>query len=364
MRSLLLLALLLAASISAQDMAVSPPVFRALNSAEQAQARGDLAAARQSLKQMLAEVDDSSLEAALLQQRLGYLAIAAEDYSAAIKALRIALASGQLSAEAVTQDRLNLARLYLLDEQPRAAIDTFLLAGQAATLPLDSQRLLVQAYMQVNEYRAALPLAEAVVAADAAAGDSWYQLLVALNYRLQRYAAAADWQHVLVQRQPGQLAGWRQLAGLQSMAGRQRAAAASLRLAREAGLALNEQDMDNLIALQQQAGAPWQAARLLEEMLAAGLLDAGQRQQQLAQLWQQARDYPRAISAWTRVAERSGRSEHWLQLAGLHLQSADGVALLAALQQAETNASSAQQRQIRQWREYAEQLQQSAEPDQ
>ncbi|SDT94331.1 tetratricopeptide repeat protein [Halopseudomonas salegens] len=353
---LLLLCLLPLIHLQAQTQSIAPAVYNALSSARQAQAEGNLAQARQTLREALSDTDSESLEAALLHQRLGYLAIATDDYPTAIRALRTALESEQLAAEVARQDRLNLAQLYLLDEQPQAAIELFVVARNREPLPLNSKRLLVQAYMQTGQYRAALPLAEEVVSADAGAEDIWYQLLVGLNHRLQRFRAAADWQQVLVRRNPGSVSAWRQLAGLQSLAGQQRAAAASLRLAREAGLDLSEQDMDNLIALQVQAGAPWQAARLTEELMAAGLLaSTPQRQRQLAQLWQQARDHDRALAAWTRVAEASGRSEHWLQVAGLHLQQADWPALLTILERAESNANSRQRQQIAEWRHYARQ---------
>ncbi|MCL5042383.1 MAG: hypothetical protein M1440_07925 [Gammaproteobacteria bacterium] len=359
---LLLLCVLPLVSLYAQTQSVDPAVYRALNSAQQMQDAGELAQAQRTLREALASAADNSLEAALLHQRLGYLAIANEDYPAAITGLRSALESEQLATEVARQDRLNLAQLYLLREQPQPAIELFLLERQAAPLPLSSKRLLVQAYMQTGDYRAALPLAEAVVAADASVEDTWYQLLVGLNHRLQRYSAAVDWQQVLVRRNPGSISAWRQLAGLQSMAGQQRAAAASLRLAREAGLKLTEQDLDNLIALQVQANAPWQAARLTEELMAAGLLTARRsRQQQLAQLWQQARDHERALAAWTQVAEASGRAEHWLQLAGLHFQQADWSALLAALERAESTANSQQRQRIAEWRRYAQQHTEAAE---
>ncbi len=361
-RLLLLLCLLPLVSLQAQTQSVDSVVYRALNNAQQAQDAGDLAQAQLTLREALASAREDSLEAALLHQRLGYLAIARDDYPAAIAGLRAALDSGQLANEAARQDQLNLAQLYLLREQAQPAIELLLAARREAPLPLSSKRLLVQAYMQTSDYRAALPLAEAVVAADASVEDTWYQLLVGLNHRLQRYPAAVDWQQVLVRRNPGSIGAWRQLAGLQSMAGQQQAAAASLRLAREAGLNLTEQDMDNLIALQVQADAPWQAARLTEELMAADLLAPGpSRQQQLAQLWQQARDHERAMAAWTQVAEASGRADHWLQLAGLHLQQADWPALMAALERADANANSRQRQQIAAWRSYARQHIEAAE---
>src|SRR5690606_22986890 len=101
---LLGLALLLAPALGMAQQAISPVVFTALNSAQQAQQKGDLAPA-------------GGLELALIQQRLGYVAISAGQYEAAIGWLRKALAHDRLEPEAARQDRLNLAQLLASREE-------------------------------------------------------------------------------------------------------------------------------------------------------------------------------------------------------------------------------------------------------
>src|SRR5690606_12197154 len=148
---------------------------------------------------------------------------------------------------------------------------------------------------------------------------------------------------------------WRQLAALQSQAGEQRAAAATLRLAHEAGVGLGARDLDNLVALQVNAGAPWQAARLLEELMAQQLLprDAA-HQERLAQLWTLARDRQRAREAWAALANGSNRADHWLRVAGFQLEDGQWQELLGTLKRAQSGASAQQRQLIRQWEGYAQ----------
>ncbi len=348
------LTLLLAPGLVMAQQAINPAVFQALSAAQKAQQGGDLHKARTALNEALGSAKAGSLELALIQQRLGYVAIAAKQNRQAIDWLGKALAHDQLDATAARQDQLNLAQLLAAEGQYGDAARLLERVQAGGALSLEQKQLLVQCYSQAREYAKAIPLAEQVVRANPAAADVWYQLLVGMNYQQERYDSAAQWQKILLKRAPQNREHWRQLAGLQSQAGKQPAAAATLRLAHEAGVGLTQTDLDNLVALQVNAGAPWQAARLLEELMAQKLLPVdATRQERLAQLWTLARDRDRARDAWVAVANGSGRSDHWLRLAGIQLEDGQWSDLLATLKRAQSGASSQQRQLIRQWEGYA-----------
>ncbi|HDZ57950.1 MAG TPA: hypothetical protein ENI17_14845 [Pseudomonas xinjiangensis] len=350
--NILLLGLVSGAASAQQP--IDPGVFAALNSANQAQQAEDYQRARTSLEAALETSREGSIERALVEQRLGYLAIARDRNDEAIRWLTSALTHGQLERDAARQDRLNLAQLNAIEGHYQEAAS--LLEQERAQAPLDMafKRLLVQSYNRLEQYEKAVPLAEQVVNETARADSVWYQLLVGMNYQLERFAQAERWLKVLLKREPGNAEHWRQLAGIQSADGRQKAAAGTLRLAHEAGIDFSAADLERMVALQLQAGAPWQAARLLEALLQQQLLSASNtRNEYLAQLWQQARDHTRAQAAWTALAAQSGEAEHWLRLAGIQLEQGQWTDLLSTLAQAEAAASTQQQRQIAQWRAYA-----------
>ena len=353
-RSAALCLALLAPGLVAAQQAIDPMVFMALNSAQKAQEKGDLGEARKLLNQALDKARSGSLELALIEQRLGYLAINAGRNQQAIEWLNKALAHDKLEAKAARQDRLNLAQLLAVEGRYREAAGLLEREQRDAALNLEQKQLLVQCYSQTRDYTKAVPLAEQVVRANAGADDIWYQLLVGMTYQQGQYERAAQWQKVLLRRHPQKSENWRQLAGLQSQAGKQRAAAATLRLAHEGGVGLTQTDLDNLVALQVNAGAPWQAARLLEALMAQQLLPSdAARQERLAQLWTLARDRSRARDAWAALANGSNRADHWLRLAGIQLEEGDWSELLATLKRAQSGASNQQRQLIRQWEGYA-----------
>ncbi len=350
MRRLLLMLCLLAPLVQAQQ--IDPKVFMALENARTAQQAGNLSAAQRALDDALKSTSAGSLEQALVQQRLGYLAIEREDYAAAVRWLQQGLAQAQLSAEATQQDRRNLAQLLVQQARYQEAV-TLLEAEGVGSLPLATRRLLVQAYRELKQYRKALPLAEQIVRANPAADDVWYQLLAGMNYELQRYGDAIEWLQVLVRRAPQSSANWRQLASMQSMAGQQAEAAATLRLAHEGGVGLRKGDLDNLVALHAQAGAPWQAARLLDALIEQQLLPADREHQlRLAQLWQASRDREQALQAWQQLARQSGDTRYWLQVAFLQYQQNDWAAMQTTLGQFRP-ANAEQRRQVQSLRNAA-----------
>lgn len=255
MRILLWLLLSVACSAQAQQT-IDPQVFQALNSAREAQQSKDFAAARNQLEAALSTTEPRSLERALVQQRLGYLAIERQRNAEAIDWLRKALAQKQLGEQAASQDRRNLAQLLAQAGENAEAVSLLETELAADRLPLDTRRLLVQLYTRLERYSKAIPLAEQVVREDPGVEAIWYQLLAGMNYRLQRYQAAEKWFRVLLRREPHNAQIWRQLAGVQSLDRRQVDAAATLRLAYEGGIRLSETDLENLVALQVAAGAP------------------------------------------------------------------------------------------------------------
>ncbi|WPC04590.1 tetratricopeptide repeat protein [Pseudomonas benzenivorans] len=349
--SRLLLSLLLCAAgaVQAATQSIEPGVFRALNQAQTAQQQGDYATARRALDG--AKARPGSLEQALLWRSRGYLAWAQGQNAQAIDWLDKALASGRLDAESQVNERLNLARLNLVERRYARVVE--LLAPQQAGAAEEVLQLLVQAYQGQGQPAKALPLAERYVQANPRAADSWLQFLVAVNAELKRYPAAERWQRQLLARQPDDSRQWRQLAALQQMAGRYDRALATLRAAYAKGLRFSAAELDNLVVLAGAAGQPWQGAQLLAGLLDSGLLaNSRQRQERLGLFWWQARERSRAAAVLRPLAERTGSGELWLQVAQLELEQHHWKAGLAALNRAE--GAGAPRSKVRSWRQWAE----------
>lgn len=348
-RLLLLIALCGAGAVQAAGQSVDPSVFRALDTAQAAQQKGDYAAARRALD--AASGQPGSLEEALLWRSRGYLAWAEGQNPQAIELLEKVLKSGKLDAELQTVEELNLARLNLLER--RYARVVALLAPGQANANEEVLQMLVQAYQGIGQPAKALPLAERYVQANPQAADSWLQFLVAMNADLQKYAAAERWQRALLARQPNNAQGWRQLAALQQLSGDHSKALATLRAAYQKGLRFTESELDNLVLLAGAAEQPWQGAKLLVGMLEQNLLPrTAAREERLGLLWWQARERSQAALIFRALAERSGSAKHWLHLAQLELEQARWQAGLDALAKAER--AGAERSKVRAWRNWAE----------
>jgi hypothetical protein len=348
-RLLLLIALCSAGTAQAAGQTVDPGVFRALDTAQTAQKKGDYAAARRALD--AAKGTPGSLEEALLWRSRGYLAWAEGQNTQAIELLDKVLKSGKLDAELQAAEELNLARLNLV-ERRYAQVVTLLAPGQANANE-EVLQMLVQAYQGLGQPAKALPLAERYVQANPQAADSWLQFLVAMNADLKKYATAERWQRQLLARQPNNAQGWRQLAALQQLSGSHDKSLATLRAAYQKGLRFNESELDNLVLLAGAAAQPWQGAKLLAGMLDQGLLPrTSAREERLGLLWWQARERSKSALIFRELAQRSGSAKYWLHLAQLELEQARWQAGLDALAKAER--AGAERSKVRAWRQWAE----------
>jgi len=346
-RFLLLLSVLFVASVQAAQV-INPAVFMALERAQNAQQKGDYATARKVLQQV--EVKSGSAEEALVWRSRAYLAWAEGDNKQALSLLEKAVDSGRLDEELLPNERMNLAKLNLVQGRYAKVVE---LLGTPAQAGEEVLQMLVQAYQGLGQHAKALPLAERYVQANPGAGDTWLQFLVGANAELKRYDAAERWQRQLLLRHPDQTSTWRQLAGLQQLAGDEDKALATLRAAHAKGLRFAESELDNLVLLASAAGQPWQGATLLEGMLESGLLASNAaRRERLGMLWWQARERTAAARIYRGLASQSGSAKHWLNVAQLELEQAHWQAGLDALKQAEN--AGAERRQVRAWREWAE----------
>ncbi|BAP81265.1 hypothetical protein MT1_4091 [Pseudomonas sp. MT-1] len=346
-RLLLLISLLFAVSAQAAQ-SVDPSVFKALKRAQSAQEKGDYGAAHRALKQ--AEAKPGSAEEALLWRSRAYLAWAEGNNRQALDLLDKAIASGKLDESILPDERLNLAKLNLVERRYAKVVS---LLGSPANAGEEVLQMLVQAYQGLGQHAKALPLAERYVQANPNAADTWLQFLVAGNAELKRYETAERWQTRLLARHPNQAKSWRQLAGLQQMAGNEDKALATLRAAHAKGLRFSEAELDNLVLLAGAAGQPWQGAKLLQGMLESRLLASdAKRRERLGMLWWQARERSEAAQIYRDLAAQSGSAKFWLNVAQLELEQAHWQAGLDALKQAER--AGAERRKVRSWREWAE----------
>src|SRR5690606_31188805 len=157
-----------------------------------------------------------------------YLAWAEGDNKQALQLLEKAVASGKLDEALLPNERLNLAKLNLVQGRYAKVVE---LLGSPTQANKEVLQMLVQAYQGLGQHAKAVPPPHRNVQANPSAGDAWLLCLVGANAELHRCAAAAPWQRRLLLRHPAQTKTWRQLAGLQQTGGDEDKALATLRAA-------------------------------------------------------------------------------------------------------------------------------------
>lgn len=345
----LLTLLLISASVQIQaaQTTVAPEVLKALQGAQSEQKAGRLDSAAQKLAGL--SLKEGSLEQTLVWRSQGYIAWAQGNNNKAISLLEKALATKLLDANQVKDEQLNLGKLHFVQKNYQQAVNYL---GKVA----ESEEVLqmkIQAWQRLGRYDQALPLAERYIASKPTVDDQWLQFMVGANVELKRYKEAERWQRQLLSRHELDVRQWRQLAGIQQMSGSHVRATATLRAAYSRGLKFAENDLDNLVALAAASDQPWQAARMLENMLKTGIISKTlAREERLAQLYWQARERKQAAGAYEQLAKRTGKAQHWMTLAQLEMQQNNWKQGLAALESAER--AGADRTRVRQWREWAQ----------
>lgn len=326
---------------------VEPEVLRALQQAQTAQNKGEYSRGLQLLEALSPE--KNSFAEALVLRNKAYLAWQAGQMQKAASYLQQALKGSQLSAEERQEDGLNLGKLYLQLKQPAQALAA--LKGQPQNAEV--LQLSIQAWQMQGRYDQALPLAERYLAGQQSISAEWLQFMVAAHANLKQYSKAAQWQQRILKRDPDNFSHWKQLAGLQQAAGNASAAFATLRTAHSKQLAMSRQDLQQMLALATAAEQPWQGARLLQQLVAAGKLPNDVKQQEtLAQLYWQARERGKAIELYQQLAERGNKAEHWLILAQLAMQQQNWELSAKALNSAQRAGAS--RKRVQSWRDWLE----------
>jgi tetratricopeptide (TPR) repeat protein len=206
--------------------------------------------------------------------------------------------------------------------------------GEESPKP-DAYYLRAMILVQQERFREALEPALLAVERSPQPKESWLQLLVAIQGRLQDYPSVAETLERLTALNPGRKLYWIQLAAVQHHLERGAEALATLRLAHQAELLSEDVEFRQLARLLYVQELPYQCAQLIEEALAAGAVEPdADAYGMLSNCYLAAREGDEALAPLARAAELSRDGETWLLLGQLHLQREEYEPALGAFQRA------------------------------
>jgi len=259
----------------------------------------------------------------------------------AIVHIKRAVDSEQLQDAQAWQTKRMLADLLLIDGQYAAALQYYYplarsVPKEKAEQAEDVWLRIMQAHYQREQWQkvlAAYPDYERVM--NNTATVSALSLKLGAQLQLEQWRGATPTLKALIALEPDNKQWWRQLAANYVRLEQPKNAISTYLLAKRKGIALEPSEQRTVAQLYANVGVPERAAKWLK-----GLPESEQDAQTLAQqasLWQQAREWPQAISAWQLAAKKESQY-HW-QLALMQIQQGEYQQALTSLDRAETGAS-------------------------
>ncbi len=260
-------------------------------------------------------------ELALAWQMLGYVYAGQEKVEQAISALEKCLEQKALPPGAALDVQFNLGQLYLVASKYQKASSVLLdWIGKVENPKPDSKYLLSMALMQAGQAENALGWIKAAISGSSRPAESWYQLMLSIQYKLKRYGEAADTIETLVLKFPKK-SYWLQLAAVYSEIKQEQKALAVMELAFQQGMLDTRGEIMNLVSLYDYRGVPFKAAEVLEKGMQSGLVEGNAKTlRQLGETWLRARELKRAADPLEKAAALEKNGQLYLQVAQIHIE--------------------------------------------
>ncbi len=227
----------------------------------------------------------------------------------AVQDMEEALRIGAIAAGKDTLDTYyNIAQLYLSADQVGKAkeyMERWIRAGAKPTRDQNFQLAVI--HQKLDDFRGALPYAEAVLRADGSNADNQIiDFLIYLYDRTGNRAKKAELLERKLQMNPGDVTVWKAIAGEYFQAGEERKAFEVQKAMYLAGLLKTEEELMTIVNFYNRFNAPYEAAKILEKEINAGRIsDSLERLELLANLYQVAREYDKAIPIVQRAASKA-----------------------------------------------------------
>lgn len=268
-------------------------------------------------------------EKAVVEQMIAYIYIYKEDFKQAAVYLKRALDRDSFSDYEIASATVALAQVYVQLERYQDAanlLEQWL--PQADEPPSSAYILLATSLAQMDQYKKALPYAKKAIAlADQnkeGFHEDWHTLLLSLYFQLEDYPNAAGELELLIAHKPSNKDYWKNLASVYQQMNEDKKALSTLAVAYKQGLLDNGDDQLRLAQLYMLNEEPYQAAQVLDKGLSSGKIEKTPRHYEyLANAYISAKSYEEAAKALGEGAQLDKDGEMWLRQAQVYAQIHD-----------------------------------------
>ncbi|MGR5065683.1 tetratricopeptide repeat protein [Photobacterium sp. DNB22_13_2] len=323
---------ILTGALAAPAMAKGTPelsdrTFKTVNKVQELIATEKYTQAIDKLETALERTKSRKYDRAVLLQQMGFLYSMQDNYSKASQFFAKSLAEEALPVPVAQQVRYSLAQLYLAEEQFQQSVNAMKLWFEVAKTTEEKPSAhayitLASGYVQMEDYKNAIPPVKQAIVMSPTPSESWYMLLMASHYELKQFKSVAGVLKTLTSKYPQKKRYWMQLSGVYMELNQERNSLATLESAYKLGLFDEEKEFLRLANFQAYRGIPFRAAKTLKQEMANGnISNTVKHLDKLANFWLQAKELDLAITAYRSAYEQEPTARTQLKIARLMLQA-------------------------------------------
>jgi tetratricopeptide (TPR) repeat protein len=307
-----------------QAQAVSKEVYDQITKAQELVEAKDYRGALNILNKLYDPDKLTEYEQANVLNYIGFVYYNMDDPANAIKTYDRMLAIPSLEAQMRKQVTFTLAQLNMMEENYERSLD--LLNKWFALEPNPGPEpyiLKAQALYQLERFKEMVePIETGIRIArerELAIKEDWYVLLNFAYFQQEDYAKVRDIQKILLANWPKKRY-WMSLAGAYTELGEDQNLVSAFDAAYTDGLLESESEFVTMAQLFMQREVPYKAAKLLEEKMKEGTVEANEKNYRLlSQAWTLAQEDDKAIPALQEAAKRAPDGELDVRLANSYL---------------------------------------------
>ena len=290
--------------------------------------------ARTKLAKLLTR-DLSNYEKAVLNQTLGYIYNAMEQYSEALDAFVTSLEFGALPNDVTLNLTYIIAQLYAQQgnlKQSRDYLETWL--NKTPRPGIDAHIFAATVYYQMEEYADMVPHLKQALRISEDPENYWYEMLFVAYYELEQYENASNTLVNMIKRFPEKSDYLLYLANTYLQADNNRKAIAVYELADKKNL-LTELEIKQLVNLYLVEDIPHKAALFLEEKLGKNIIPRSRENLELlANSWIRSNEDDKALQVLNDIAQMSGDPDVYLRIGQIYFKQHRWEKAQAALEEA------------------------------
>jgi tetratricopeptide (TPR) repeat protein len=307
----------------ASNPELSDRTFRTVNKVQELIAEEKYSQAISKINSALESSGKKQYDKAVLLQQMGFLYSLKDDYPKAAKYFADALKLNALPVPVAQQVRYSLAQLYLAEGQFKKSVNTmnewFKIAETTEEKPQAHAYItLASAYIQLDDYKNAIPPTKKAIALSKNPSESWYQLLMSAHYELKQFKSVAGVLKILTTKYPKNKRYWTQLSGIYMELNQERNALSTLEMAHKMGLFDKEKEYLRLVNFQAYQGVPYRAAKTLKEAIEQGHVEGNvDNLEKLGSFWQQAQELGLSIDVYQQAYRLAPKAKTQIKIARL-----------------------------------------------